>query len=105
MAEIVNSERFNNILQSEETVLADFYSETCVPCRRMSPILSEVENEFGGKLKAIKVNVAFDGDLAQEYDVRAVPTFIMFKNGKEASRILGAVPKTELASMVKDSVK
>ncbi len=100
MAQQVDSSDFGRILQSENTVLADFYSDTCAPCRRMAPVFSELERESGGRFRAVKVNVASDGDLAMRYDVDAVPTFILFKNGKESARIIGAVPKEELSAMI-----
>lgn len=101
--EQVNSERFESVLHSGGAVLADFYSETCVPCRRMAPVLTELESELGGHVKAVKINVAEEGALARKYDVQAVPTFIMFGNGSEKSRLVGAVPKSELASFINDN--
>ncbi len=100
MAQTVNKEEFKGIIQSKNTVLVDFYSDLCVPCRRMSPVLEELESELGDKVKAVKINVAFDGDLAAEYGVSAVPTFVLFKQGKETGRIIGAVPKDELAALI-----
>lgn len=102
MAQQVSSSDFSEILRKSEdcAVLADFYSDTCMPCRRMMPVLSELESESNGKFTAVKVNVASDGDLADRYGVDAVPTFILFKNGEEKARIVGAVPKDELSSMI-----
>lgn len=99
--EQVNSERFESVLQSGGAVLADFYSETCVPCKRMAPVLEELEGELGGRVKIVKINVAEEGGQARKYGVQAVPTFIMFRNGSESSRIVGAVPKSELAGLIK----
>lgn len=100
MVQQVGSNDFERILQDENTVLADFYSETCAPCRRMATVFSELEREYDGRLAAVKVNVASDGDTAARYDVQAVPTFILFKNGRESARIVGAVPKEELSAMI-----
>lgn len=100
MAQRVNSEEFKSVLKSENTVLADFYSDSCIPCKRMLPVLTELESELGGKIKTVKINVALDGDLAAEYDVLAVPTFVLFKNGKETSRMIGAVPKEKLVRLI-----
>ncbi len=98
--EQVNSERFESVLQGGGAVLADFYSETCVPCRRMAPVVTELESELDGKVKAVKINVAEEADLARKYNVQAVPTFIMFRNGSESSRLVGSVPKSELAEFI-----
>lgn len=100
MAQQVNSSDFGKILQSEGMVLADFYSDTCAPCRRMAPVFSELVEESKGSFRGVKVNVSSESDLAARYDVMAVPTFILFKNGEESARIVGAVPKEELAEMV-----
>lgn len=100
MAEQVNSSDFDRILQSESTVIADFYSDTCAPCKRMAPVFAELSQESGGRFKAVKVNVGTENDLAMRYEIMGVPTFILFKNGKESARILGAVPKEELLAMI-----
>lgn len=100
----VEVNELSGVLSKESAVLADFYSETCVPCRQMSPVLEELEHELSGSVKAVKVNVASNSELAESYGVRAVPTFIMFKNGKETGRIVGAVPKAQLAELVRESV-
>lgn len=68
----------------------------------MIPVFSEIEQE-NRHIRTVKVNVTADGELAREYDVRAVPTFILFKNGREASRIIGAVPKARLEDMINNS--
>ena len=99
--EQVNSDRFENVLQNGGAVLVDFYSESCVPCKRMAPVLSELENELGADVSTVKINVAEEGGLARKYSVQAVPTFIMFRNGSERSRLVGAVPKSELADFIK----
>lgn len=99
-AEQVNSERFEDVLQSENAVLADFYSESCVPCKRMSPVFSEIESEHEGRIKAVKINVAENRGAAEKYGVHSVPTFILFKNGGEISRVIGAVPKSQLTDLI-----
>lgn len=99
MVQQVNSADFNKILQGGGAVLADFYSDTCVPCRRMAPIFEQLAEESNGSFKSVKVNVSSEGDLAARYDVMAVPTFILFNNGSETERIIGAVTKEELAAM------
>ena len=100
MVEQVSSGELERLLRSESVVLADFYSETCAPCRRMAPVFSELEQESGGRFKAVKINVATEGESAQRHNVPVVPTFILFKDGQETARIIGAVPKEELSAMV-----
>lgn len=97
MAKIINSEEFEKIMTaSEKPVLADFFSETCGPCRRMSPILDEISEEFADKLSVVKINIGSDPELAIDYGVQYVPTMILFRNGEEQTRITGAVSRDEL---------
>lgn len=99
----VNSSNFDTeVLGANEVVLADFYSDTCGPCRRMMPVLAELDDDYGSRMKLAKINVNSDAELAGRYNVQAVPTFIFFKNGKETSRIIGAVNKTEISSIIED---
>lgn len=85
---------------SAGTVIADFYSDSCVPCKRMSPLLAEIEEE-AGNVKLVKLNINYDGETAQKYNVTAVPTLVFFKNGEEKARLVGAVKKAEIVETVK----
>ena len=101
MALRVNSETFEEeVIKSELPVLADFYSDSCVPCKRLSPIISQLETEKSGSLKIVKVNINFDADLAEKYEVQAAPTLIYFKNGEETARLRGAVKKAEIEEIL-----
>lgn len=97
MAVRVTGESFDDeVLKAEGIVLADFYSDSCVPCKRMSPLLAELEETYPDTLKLVKVNINFDGELAEKYEVQAAPTLIFFKNGEEKARLRGAVKKAEI---------
>jgi thioredoxin 1 len=99
MAERVNSDNFDSrVLQAQGLVLAEFYSDSCVPCKRMSPVLSALESEEG--LDVVKVNIGYDRDLAQRYDVTATPTLALFKDGQLADKVVGAKKKDELKAFV-----
>ena len=101
MALRVNSENFESeVLKSELPVLADFYSDSCVPCKRLSPIISQLETERSDSLKVVKVNINFDSELAERFEVQAAPTLIYFKNGEEAARLRGAVKKAEIEDIL-----
>ena len=99
-AKITAAEFDAEVLGSEIPVLADFYSDSCIPCKRMSPILSQLESEYAGKLKIVKININFEKDLTEKYGVLAAPTLILFKDGEEVSRIRGAVKKDELIGLI-----
>ena len=101
MAVRVNRDNFEEeVLKSETAVLADFYSDSCVPCKRLLPVLAEIEEEFPDKIKTVKINVNFDGEIAEKYDVQAAPTLIFFKDGKEVSRLRGAVRKSDIVGAI-----
>ena len=88
------------VLQADKTVLADFYSDSCVPCKRLAPVVGTVEDERAGSLLVYKVNINFDADAASEYEVTAAPTLILFKDGKETARHTGVFRKDELTSWI-----
>lgn len=92
------------VLQADKTVLADFYSDSCVPCKRLSPVLFALEQEYAEKLKIVKININFDSELAENYEVQAAPTLVFFKNGEEVSRLRGAVKQAEIKEVIEKSV-
>ncbi len=92
------------MLEAKGLVLADFYSDSCVPCKRLSPILAELEEAYGDALKVVKININFDLPLAEQYEVQAAPTLIFFQNGAEKDRRKGLVKKAELMEII-DSLK
>ena len=102
MAKRVSKEEFaSEVLQSELPVVVEFYSDSCIPCKQLSPILGGIEDDYEDRLKVVKVNVNFDSELAQEYEVAASPTLLFFKGGKEEERIRGLVKRPELEETVK----
>ena len=103
-AKITAADFASEVLSSEIPVLADFYSDSCIPCKRMSPILSQLESEYAGKLKIVKINTNFEKELTEKYGVLAAPTLILFKDGAEVSRIRGAVKKEELISLINTTI-
>ena len=88
------------ISEKEKLVIADFYSDSCIPCKRMSPVLAELEEEFADSVKFVKLNINFDAETAEKYEVTAVPTLVFFKNGEEQTRIVGVVKKAELEDII-----
>ena len=103
MAARVSKEQFDEeVLKSSIPVLTEFYSDSCIPCKQMSPILGDIEDTYEDKLKVVKVNVNFDAELAEEYQVMASPTIVFFKEGKEVKRVRGLTKKAELEEIVKE---
>lgn len=94
MAERITSADFDEkVLKADIPVLVDFYSDTCVPCKMLSPVLSQLEGELDGKLRIYKVNVGYERELVDRYEVQASPTMIFFRGGEEVSRLRGMTQK------------
>jgi len=92
--------KFNEIIDQNKPVLVDFFADWCGPCQTMSPILKQVKDEFGERVKIIKINVDKNPALASSFKVRGVPTFVMFKNGKQVWRKSGILSKRDLIGLL-----
>lgn len=96
-------EKFNSIINSNKPVLVDFFAEWCGPCKTMAPILKEVKTNLGDKATIIKVDVDKNQDAAMAYQIRSVPTLILFKNGKPVWKQSGVVPAHELVRLLEQN--
>jgi len=81
---------------SAEPVLVDFWAEWCGPCKMIAPVLEEIAEEHAGKLRVTKLNVDDNPEVARRHSVMSIPTLIVFRDGKEAARIIGAKGKAQL---------
>ena len=98
---MLTEENFKSeVLEATQPVLVDFWAAWCGPCKMVAPIIDELANDYAGKAKVAKLNVDDCGRIAQSYGVMSIPTLIVFKNGKEAERIVGFRPKAELAKLL-----
>ncbi|MFU2157837.1 MULTISPECIES: thioredoxin [Caldisericum] len=98
----VNETNFREeVLNSPIPVLVDFWAEWCVPCKMIEPIILELEREYAGKLKVVRVNVDENQNLAVEYGIMSIPTLGIFVNGLMVDQIVGAVPKRVIIEKLK----
>lgn len=105
MALRVNQDNFEEkVLQSDKPVLLDFYSDTCIPCKRMAGPLGDVEDEYEDKIHVYKVNVNYDGALAEQYHVMSAPTLVFLVNGEEKSRLVGAAGKEDIVKLFENNL-
>lgn len=98
--EVDDANFHETVLQSEGPVLVDFWAEWCGPCRALAPTVEAVAQSWSDRAHVVKLNVDANPAITERYGVRAIPTLILFKNGEEVERLLGAVSKTEIARRV-----
>lgn len=102
MAERLSGADFEEkVLKSALPALIDFYSDSCVPCKKMSPVLADLEEAYRGKLYVGKVNIAYEEELVKTYGVMSAPTLLFFKDGKVQEKLTGARKKAELDEAVR----
>lgn len=89
----LSTETFDTVVgPNDQRVLVDFWAEWCGPCKMMNPVLDEFASEQGGKLTVTKLNVDDAPDLAGKYEIRSIPTLVLFENGVEIERASGVLP-------------
>ncbi len=97
----VTDETFDReVLQSDLPVLVDFWAEWCGPCRMIAPVVEALASEYAGRLKVAKVDVDANAQSAMRYQIRGIPTLLLFKDGRVVDMRVGAVPKSELVRMI-----
>jgi len=92
------------VLESDVPVLVDFWAQWCAPCHMVAPVVEEIAKKYKGKLKVCKINVDEAPNTASKYGIMSIPTLAIFKNGKVADKVVGALPKSELEPTIKKHI-
>ncbi len=97
----INESMFESeVLNADVPVVVDFWASWCGPCRKLSPILDDISNEFGAKVKFVKVNADENIKTAKDYAISGLPTLMVFKDGKAVERLVGLMPKSAIISNI-----
>lgn len=97
---LTNKNFEEEVFKSEKPVLVDFFATWCGPCQMLAPIITEIAEENGDKIKVAKVNVDEQQELAMKYDISSIPTLIVFKNGNIANKVVGFHSKEEIINIL-----
>lgn len=97
MARRLSGKDFDEAVSAEALSLVEFYTDSCIPCKQMSPILGDIEDDYEGRVTVFKVNANFDAELAERFEVMASPTLVLFKAGAEVDRKTGLLKKPALS--------
>lgn len=98
----INENNFENIvLKSQTLVVVDFYAQWCGPCRKLAPVLEQLQNEFGSQVNFVKIDTDKNINCAKEYGVSSLPSLLFFKNGEVQEMMAGLTTKTAIISNIK----
>ena len=100
MPKVATNTNFEELLQDSKLVIVDFWATWCGPCRMLSPLLDEIEEEMSDKITVVKVNVDDADEIAMRYRIMSIPTLLFFKNGQVVDKTVGAMPKSTLVDKI-----
>ena len=105
MVKEINTENFNSeVLSNNGVTVVDFFANWCGPCRKLGPILEEVETELASKVKFAKINTDENIEMARQYQVSGLPTLMIFKNGQPVERLVGLMPKSSIITNIEKHI-
>jgi thioredoxin 1 len=90
----------NDVLKSDQPVLVDFWAAWCAPCRMLAPTVEAVAEKYAGNARVVKLNVDDNPSVSQRFGIKGIPTLILFKNGHEEERVVGATSEAAISRMI-----
>ncbi|MBU1699944.1 MAG: thioredoxin [Candidatus Eisenbacteria bacterium] len=105
IADINEADFDAEVIKSKAPVIVDLWAEWCGPCRILGPLLQEISDEFGGRVKFVKVNVDHNQALAGRFNVMSIPTLLYFNGGQPVGQTVGALPKNDILAKIEDFFK
>lgn len=103
-ASVTDASFKQEVLDSDVPVLVDFWAPWCGPCRMVAPVVDEIAEQYAGRVKVVKLNTDENPQIASQYGIRSIPTLIIFKGGSKVDMVVGAVPKTTLATTLEKHI-
>jgi thioredoxin 1 len=104
IVEVTDSNFQTEILGSKLPVLVDFWAAWCAPCRAIAPHVEALAKDYDGKVRVGKCDIDSNPEVATQYDIRSIPTLLVFKDGKVAGQVVGAVPRAKIEDMIKKTL-
>lgn len=102
--EVSDSSFENDVLKSDQPVLVDFWAAWCAPCRMLAPTVEAVADKYAGNARVVKLNVDDNPSVSQRYGIKGIPTLILFKNGREEERVVGATSEGAISRMIEKHI-
>ena len=101
MVQEIDANNFKTeVLTNDKLTIVDFFADWCGPCRKLAPIMDEIEQELSEKVKFTKINTDNNIELAQNYQISGIPTLLVFKNGELVERMVGLMPKSSIITNI-----
>jgi len=92
------------VLKASTPVLLDFWAQWCAPCRAMTPMVEALARDYAGKIKVVKIDIDSNPKTPTNYDVRSIPTLLLFKGGKVVGQVVGAAPRPKVEELIKKAL-